>query len=97
MAQNLKTKTQVVEVPTQAPKVDAKLISLTIFYLVAIVNAAANYFGFELNISADADALYDDVTVVLGFAAFVVGIWKNNNFSKKARKKDHVAKQVNTK
>jgi SPP1 family holin len=97
MAQELKSKTQVVEVPTKAPKVDAKLVTTTIVYLVAIVNSIAALFGFDLDITANSNTIYEGASLVFGLGTFLFGVWKNNNFSKRARIKEHAAKQVDPK
>ena len=90
----LKVKVQSVEVPTEAPKVEAKLVVTTIIYLIAIVNAAAAFLGFDLNIPTDYNFIYDGVSLVFLGGSFFHAYWKNNDISKKARIKAQAAKQI---
>jgi SPP1 family holin len=90
----IKTVSEVVEVPVEAPKVNPGLVVATIVYLIAIINAGAALFGFDININADHDMIYEGVTAVFTFGSFVIGIWKNHNFTKQARIKAAAAEQV---
>ncbi|AGB62735.1 putative holin [Bacillus phage phiAGATE] len=98
MENKKETVTQVVEVPTEAPKVEPKMVVLTIVYIVAIINAAAAYLGFDaFNLSVDSERLYEGVSLFFGVAAFVGAYWKNHDVSKSARIKAAAVKQVDVK
>ncbi|AGK86966.1 holin [Bacillus phage SIOphi] len=94
MAENKKVKAKVVEVPTEAPKVGPKLVVTTIIYLIAIVNAAAASLGFNFNIDADYEFIYQGVSLVFMVGSFIHAYWKNNDVTKKARIKAEVSKQI---
>ena len=89
-----RTTIQSVEVPVVAPKVSPALIVQTLVYLVAIINAGAALFGFDFNIEADQDFLYEGVTLAFTAGTFIMGVWKNHNYTKEARIKEEAAKQV---
>ncbi|QIA28554.1 lysis protein [Phage f2b1] len=91
------TAKQTVDVPLEAPKLSVKLVAITIFYLLVIVNGVAAMFGVDLHISPNYDGIYEGVSALAYVAAFAFGVWKNHNFTKAARVKSAVAKQVDTK
>jgi SPP1 family holin len=95
--QPVQTKAVVVEVPEQAPKVSVKLVVATIVYIIAIVNAVAVFLGFDLNITPDVDKIYEGVSLAFALGAFGIGVFKNHNYTKAARIKKEVAKQIDTK
>lgn len=97
MAENKSAQVQEVEIPTEAPKVSSKLVVTTIIYLIAIVNAAAAFLGFDFNIPTNYDFIYDGVSLVFFAGSFFHAYWKNNDITKKARIKAEVAKQVDLK
>ncbi|QIW88741.1 putative holin [Bacillus phage P59] len=90
----VKTVSEVVEVPVEAPKVNSSLVALTVIYLIAIINAAAAMFGFDLNIQANEDKIYEGFSIIFTAGSFIVGVWKNHNFTKQARIKAAAAEQV---
>ena len=92
-----KTTIKSVEVPVEAPPVDAALVVRTIVYLVAIINAIAAYFGFDFNIPAKDEVIYQVVSVVFAVGSFVHAYFKHNNVTKSARIKAAVGKQVTKK
>lgn len=69
--------------PTEAPKVGPKLVVTTIIYLIAIVNAAAASLGFNFNIDADYEFIYQGVSLVFMVGSFIHAYWKNNDVTKK--------------
>ncbi|AMB18712.1 holin [Bacillus phage Eldridge] len=85
---------KLVQVPEEAPKLSVKLVAITIFYLVVIANAVADAFGLNLHIKADYEGIYEGVTALSYVVALAFAAWKNHNFTKKARIKAEVAKQV---
>jgi len=85
---------KMVQVPEEAPKLSAKLIAITIFYLVVIANAVADAFGLNLHIKANYEGIYDAVTALSYVVALAFAAWKNHNYTKTARVKAEVAKQV---
>lgn len=87
-------KIQYVAVPEEAPKMSVSLVARTIFYLVAIVNAVCVYFGVDFHITADYAGLYEGLSALVAVVAFGHATWKNQDFTKKARIKSEVAKQV---
>lgn len=89
-----KVKIQSVEVPTEAPNVDSSLVVRTIIYIIAIVNAAAAFLGFDFSIPTHYDFIYDGVSLVFVVGSFFHAYWRNNNVTKSARVKDAAAKQV---
>ncbi|QZA69074.1 holin [Bacillus phage 010DV004] len=97
MAENTKVNVQEVEIPTEAPNVTSGLVVRTIIYLIAIVNAAAAFLGFDLNIPTDYNFIYDGVSLVFFIGSFVHAYWRNNNVRKEARIVEEVAKQLNLK
>ncbi|QZA69634.1 holin [Bacillus phage 035JT004] len=97
MAENKNVKVQEVEIPTEAPNVTSGLVVRTIIYLIAIVNAAAAFLGFDLNIPTDYNFIYDGVSLVFFIGSFVHAYWRNNNVRKEARIVEEVAKQLNLK
>jgi SPP1 family holin len=90
----IKTVSEVVEVPVEAPKVNPGLVVATIIYLIAIINAGAALFGFDVNIQANQDMIYEGVTAVFTFGSFIIGVYKNHNYTKQARIKAAAAEQV---
>lgn len=94
MAETPKSTAQTVEVPVEAPAVDTALVVRTIVYLIAVINAIAAYFGFDLNLPAKEEALYQVVSVVFAVGSFAHAYFKHNNITKSARIKAVVAKQV---
>ena len=93
----VRTVVQSVEVPLEAPKMSAKLVAITLFYLVVIVNAVAVMFGFDLKINPDYDKIYEGVTALSTIFSIVLAAYKNHNYTKEARIKAVAAKQVYTK
>jgi len=91
------TTPKLVQVPDTAPKLSAKLVAVTIFYLVVIANAVAESLGLNLHIKANYEGIYDAVTAVSYVVAFAFAAWKNHNFTKAARIQAAVAKQIDTK
>ena len=85
---------KMVQVPEEAPKLSVKLIAITIFYLVVIANAVADAFGLNLHIKANYEGIYDAVTALSYVVALAFAAWKNHNYTKTARVKAEVAKQV---
>lgn len=97
MAENKNVQVQEVEIPTEAPKVTTGLVVRTIIYLIAIVNAAAAFLGFNFVIPADYDFIYRGVSLAFGLGSFVHAYWRNNDISKGARTAREVAKQLDLK
>lgn len=89
-----KVEVKQVEVPVEAPKMSKDLVIRTIIYVVVMVNAISAYFGFDFNIKANYDAIYDIVSIVAAVITFVHAYWKNNNVTKQARIIDEAAKQL---
>jgi len=91
------TAKQVVDIPLEAPKLSSKLVAITIFYLLVIINGVAAMFGVDLHISPNYDGIYEGVSALAYVAAFAFAMWKNHNFTKEARVKAAVVKQVEVK
>ena len=82
-------------VPVEAPKIDPMLIVRVIVYLLAIVNTGVMaIFGTDLGLKVDQATLYEGISILFLAGAFIDGVWRNQNFTKKARKRDVVAKQA---
>jgi SPP1 family holin len=94
MIQMAKFTTKTVEVPVEAPAVDTALVVRTVVYLIAIANAIAAYFGFDLNIPAKDESVYQVVSVVFAVGSFAHAYFKHNNVTKSARIKAVVGNQV---
>ncbi|QDP42911.1 holin [Bacillus phage vB_BmeM-Goe8] len=92
----IRTVVQSVEVPVEAPKMSAKLVAITIFYLIVIVNAVAVMFGVDFKINPDYDKIYEGVTALSTVIAIITAAYKNHNYTKEARIKAVAAKQVDT-
>jgi hypothetical protein len=91
---NVQTEMKAVEVPVEAPKVSPKLVVAVIVYIAAIVNAVAAFFGWGFHFDPDVDKIYEGVSLLFAVGAFGVGVFKNHNFTKGARIKSEVAKQI---
>ena len=91
------TEPKLVHVPTEAPKLSVKLVAITVFYLLVIANGVAAMFGVDLHIKADYDKIYEGVSALSTIAVIGLAMWKNHNFTKDARIKAAVAKQIETK
>ena len=64
---------------------DTQLIVRIIVSAITIINLLAAQFGFNpLNI--DDETVYTVVSAVAAIAAWAWGFWKNNNFTKAAKK-----------
>lgn len=85
---------QQVLVPVEAPNVDAMMIVRTLVFVVALVNAVAAIFGFNFHLTINQQIWYDGISAFLVVASGAYGYWKNNNFTKQARIKAEVAKQI---
>jgi SPP1 family holin len=91
---SVKTVSEVVEVPMEAPKVTAGLVFRTVIFLIAIFNAGAALLGFDIEFQPNQDMIYEFITIAFTAGSFIVAYWKNNNVSKSARVKAAAAEQV---
>jgi len=92
----VRTIVQSVEVPVEAPKVSAKLIAVTIFYLAVIFNTVSDLMGWGFHFKADENKIYEAVTAISTVVAIALAAYKNHNYTKEARIKAVAAKQVET-
>jgi SPP1 family holin len=93
----IKTESQEVFVPVEAPKVDAMMIVRTLVFLASLINAVAALFGKELNLHVNQDLTYQIISAALLVGSSLYAAWKNNNVTKAARIQAAAAKQVQIK
>lgn len=93
MAEN-KNNEQQVFVPVEVPKVEPMMIVRLLVFVLALVNAVAAMFGYDLNLSVDQQNVYDIVSALFLLGSGFHVAWKNNNISKASRVKAHVGEQV---
>jgi len=85
---------QTVEVPLQAPPINAGTLTRLILFIVAIINTIARALGFDFNLDVDGDVLYEGFSILLDVLVFGYGFWKNNDITKKARIASEATKQI---
>lgn len=81
-------------VPEEAPKVEPAMIVRTIVLVVAIINAAFAMFGSTFEIEVDQAAIYEVVSWLFLLGSGVWSWFKDNDVSKKARKRKEISRQV---
>ncbi|AEQ34316.1 holin [Bacillus phage Bastille] len=91
---NQNHKEQTVFVPEEAPAITAGTLVRFVVFLVAIVNAISAMLGHALNWDVDQNMLYEVFSAVLLLVSAGHMAWKNNNVTKQARIKAHVAEQI---
>lgn len=91
------TTPKIVQVPEEAPQLSVGLIVRLILYVVVLINAVADMCGLSVHIVPDENKLYEAVTAASVLITFGIAVWKNHDFSKIARIKSAVAKQVDPK
>ncbi|ADH03253.1 holin [Bacillus phage W.Ph.] len=81
-------------VPEEVPAISAGLIVRFVVFAVALINAIASIFGQDLGLTVDQEVVYQGATAVLLLISTIQMAWKNNAVTKAARKREHVAKQI---
>ncbi|AEW47159.1 putative holin protein [Bacillus phage BCP78] len=81
-------------VPVEVPKVEPMVIVRLLVFAVALINAVAAMFGYNLGLEVDQQNMYDIISALFLLGSGFYATWKNNNISKQARVQAHVAKQV---
>lgn len=82
-------------VPEEAPKVDPRMIVRTLVFIVAIINAvSANIFGHALDLTINQELAYQIISGIFLVGSGVVTWFKDNDVTKKARKRKEIIRQV---
>lgn len=85
---------QLVEVPLEAPPITAGTLTRLVLLIIALINTAAAALGFDIEIRADGDLIYEGISILLDAVVFGYTFWKNNNITKKARIASKAYEQV---
>lgn len=74
-------------------KITKGTIVRTIMFGIVLINMVLKAIGIEV-ISVDESQVYEFVEMVISALILVLGFWKNNSFSKNARKADEYLKSL---
>lgn len=67
-------------------KSDYKMLSRLLFFLISWINQILLYFDYKVLNITESD-LYYFISITATFVSSLYMLWKNNNFTKKARGK----------
>ena len=73
--------------PVATPPVRVSTVVRTIIIVIAFANMILSFFGIN-PIPVSEEILYEVISAVVSFLTVIWGWWKNNSFSKIARKAD---------
>ena len=93
MSEN-KNEKRMVEVPLEAPPINAATLTRLVLFVAAIINTMAAFFGFDINLALNGDVIYEGFSIFLNLIVFGAGFWKNNDMTKKARISNEAFRQV---
>lgn len=81
-------------VPVDAPKLSPGMLVRTVVFVVAVINAIAAMLGFNLDLQVNQVDLYEIFSGLFLIASGAAAWFKNNDVTKKARKRKVVVEQV---
>lgn len=80
-------------VPVEAPRVEPRMVVRTVVFAIAILNAILAMFSVS-PVEVDQEALYNFVSAIFLLVSGFEAWSKNNDYSKKARKRKTIIEQV---